>query len=460
MPEFGAQARSSVRRLRTRGLDPLVIVSAVVVLLTGGFAAVTFAHPGYGRVQSPRNVTFSAALRDCPATGSGTSIRVGSLGSGTAGILTRQGAGPAKQSGVVHPSQTTDIPAGGQQQSVVVSGPAAAGIAVGAYGTGPLAGSRCLEPTSDYWFTGLGAASTHDSIIEINNPADTKAEVEINRYSSRAGAAPVLDDRVLAPHSSLSIDLFKDSPQYGVFAIDATVVQGQASVAVLDQAQIPGQSALSEWLVPQNKPLTTVTLLGVPQAARQTLTVANPGGAQVTATIRLITKSSTFAPPKFTGIAVPGTGVATADLSSILAGAKDVVGIEVDAPSPITASLASIVGNDLAITGADPLLTAEGGTVLPDGTKTVVLGAAATAGSVNVIARDASGHVVFRRAVAVTTSGATAVGIPGSASLVQIQTNKISLRAAVLVTGKGAVVVPIGRVIRVSSVPYVRPGVG
>jgi hypothetical protein len=265
---------------------------------------------------------------------------------------------------------------------------------------------------------------------------------------------------VLAPHSSLSIDLFKDSPQYGVFAIDAQVVRGQAWVAVLDQAQTPGQSALSDWLVPQDRPISTVTLLGVPQAARQTLTVANPSGTQLTATVRLITRTSTFAPPKFTGITVPSTGVATADLSSILAGAKDVVGIEVDAPSPITASLASIVGNDLAITGADPLLTAEGGTVLPDGSKTVVIGAAAVAGSVNVIARDASGHVILKQAVAVTTSGAVSVKVPAGTSLIQVQTNKISLRAAVLVSGNGAVVVPLGRVIRVSSVPYVRPGVG
>lgn len=448
-----------MRRLRTRGLDPLVVVSAVLVLLTGGFAALTVAHPGAGRVQSPRNVTFAAALRGCPATGSNTSIRVGSLGSGTAGILTRQGAAPAKQVGVVRPSQTTDIPAG-PQQTVAVTGPAAAGIAVGAFGTKPLAGTRCLEPTADYWFTGLGAASTHDSIIQIQNPADTPAEVLITRYSSRTAAPPVLDDRVLAPHSSLSIDLFKDSPQYGVFAIDAAVVQGQASVTVMDQVQIPGQSALSDWLVPQDRPINTVTLLGVPQAARQTLTVANPSGAQITATVRLITKTSTFAPPRFGGITVPGTGVATADLSSILAGAKDVVGIEVDAPAPITASLASIVGNDLAITGADPLLTAEGGTVVPDGTKTVVIGAASVTGSVNVIARDASGHVIFKRAVAVTTSGAVSVSLPGNTSLVQLQTNKIGLRAAVLVSGNGAVVVPIGRVIRVSSVPYVRPGVG
>ena len=188
MPEFGAQARSSVRRLRTRGLDPLVVISAILVLLTGGFAALTFAHPGSGRAQSPRNVTFSAALRGCPATGSGSSIRVGSLGSGTAGILARQGATPARQVGTVHPSRTTDIPANGQQQFVAVTGPAAAGISVGSFGTKPLAGTRCPEPANSYWFTGLGAASTHDSIIQIQNPADTPAEVQITRYSSRIGA--------------------------------------------------------------------------------------------------------------------------------------------------------------------------------------------------------------------------------------------------------------------------------
>ncbi|BBH16516.1 hypothetical protein Back2_08030 [Nocardioides baekrokdamisoli] len=460
MSEFETVARSSVRRLRTRGLDPLVVISALLVLATIGFAAVTLAHPGSGRMQGPRNVSFSGALRGCPSTASGTSIRVGSLGTGTGGILTRQGSAPPTQAGVVHPSQTTDIPAGGQPRAVVVTGPAAAGLAVGAFGTGPLSGTRCLEPSSDYWFTGLGAASTHDSIIEIDNPADTGAEVVITRYSSRTAAQPVVDDRVLAPHSSVSIDLFKDSPQYGVFAIHAAVVQGQATVSVLDQAQTPGQSALSDWLIPQTAPIDTVTLLGVPHAARHTLTVANPGADQVTATIRLVTKSSMFAPAKFTGIPVPGNGVATADLSAILAGAKDVIGIEVDAPSPITASLASIVGNDLAITGADPLLTAEGGTVVPDGNKTVVIGAAAVAGSVNVIARDSSGKVVFRSAVPVTTMGAVSVTLPTSASLVQIQTNRISLRAAIVVTGNGAVVVPVGRVIRVSSVPYVRPGVG
>lgn len=460
MPEFGTVASSSVRRLRTRGLDPLALVSALLVLSTVGFAALTFAHPGSGQQRGPRNVSFSAALRGCPSTGSGTAIRVGSLGTGTGGILTRQGASPATQGGVVHPWQTTDLPATGQPQAVIVSGPAAAGLTVGVFGTGPLSGTRCLEPTSDYWFTGLGAASTHDSMIEIDNPADTQAEVLITRYSSRTAVQPAVDDRVLAPHGSVTIDLFKDSPQYGVFAIHAAVVQGQASVSVLDQAQTPGQAALSDWLIPQTAPINAVTLLGLPQASRQTLTVANPGSDQLTATIRLITRTSTFAPAKFTGLSVAGNGVATADLSAILAGAKDVIGVEVDAPSPITASLASIVGNDLAVTGADPLMTAEGGTALPDGNKTIVIGAASVAGSVNVIARDASGTVVFKRAVAVTTMGAVSVQLPGNSSLVQIQTNKIGLRAAVVVTGNGAVVVPVGRVIRVSSVPYVRPGLG
>ena len=446
--------------LRTRGIDPLAIISALLVIATLGFAALTVAHPGSGRQQGPRNVFFSAALRSCPATGSGTAIRVGSLGSGTGGILVRQGATPVAQGGVVHPSQTTDVPANGQPRAITVNGPAAAGLAVGVFGTSPLSGTRCLEPTSDYWFTGLGAASTHDSIVELDNPADTQAEVLITRYSSRTAVAPTVDDRVLAPHTTVTIDLFKDSPQYGVFAIHAAVVQGQASVSVLDQAQTPGQSALSDWLIPQATPIAAVTLLGLPQASRQTLTVANPGADQLTATIRLITKTSTFAPAKFTGLSVAGNGVASADLSKILSGAKDVVGIEVDAPSPITASVASIVGHDLVIAGADPLLTAEGGTVLPDGNKTIIIGAASVAGSVNVIARDVSGIVVFRRVVAVTTMGAVSVGLPGNASLVQIQTNKIGLRAAVMVTGNGAVVVPVGRVIRVSSVPYVRPGLG
>ena len=460
MARFGSDDSSSVRRLRTTGLDPLVVISAIVVLAMLVFALLTFAHPGSGRVQGPRNVSFSAALRGCPAGGSDTVVRVGSLGTGTGAILTRQGGAPAAQTGVVHPSQVTDVPGNGQPNAVSVNGPAAAGLVVGVIGTKPLTGARCTEPASDYWFTGLGAASTHDSIVEIDNPADTQAEVQITTYSSRPSVLPSADDRVLSPHSSLTIDLFQDNPQYGVFAIHAAVVRGQASVSVLDQLQTPGQSAISEWLVPQSTPINAVTLFGVPSSSRQTLTVANPGTDQLTATVRLITKSAIFAPAKFAGIDVPGNGVATADLGKVLAGAKDVIGIEVDASSPITASLASVVGNDLAVTGADPLLTAEGGVVLPDGDKTMVIGAASVAGSVTVIARDASGVVVAKRAVPVTTGGAVAVGLPSTAVLVQIQTNKIQLRAAVVVTGDGAVVIPVGRVIRVSSVPYVRPGVG
>lgn len=449
-----------MRRLRTRGLDPLVAVSALLVIATLGFAALTFDHPGSGRVQGPRAVPFSGALRGCPSMGSGASIRVGSLGTGTGGILLRQGTRPAAQSGVVQPWRTTDIAANGQPGVVTVDGPAAAGLLVGTFGTAPMAGSRCLEPTSDYWFTGLGASSTHDSFIEVVNPADTPAEVMLTRYSSKAATQPVVDDRVVAPRSSVSIDLFKDSPQYGVFAIHADVVQGQAAVSVLDQVQTPGQAAVSDWLVPQGTPANTVTLLGVPSAAQQTLTVANPGPDQITATVKLITRSSTFAPAKFAGLSVPGNSVATADLSAILAGAKDVVGIEVDAPSAITASLASALGNDQSFTGADPLITSEGGAVAPDGTKTVVLGTASAAASVNVIARDASGRIVFKRAVPVNPAAAVSVALPGNATLVQILMKGIGVRAAVVVTGKGAVVIPVSRVIRLSSVPYVRPAVG
>lgn len=460
MARFGPDVTSSVRRLRTRGLDPLVLVSAVLVVAMLGFALLTFAHPGSGRVAGPRNVSFSAALRGCPASAGGTVVRVGSLGTGTGAILTRQGTAPATPGGTVRPGQSVDIPGNGGPHTVSVTGPAAAGLVVGMVGTSPLVGTRCTEPASDYWFTGLGAASTHDSIVEIDNPADTQAEVVVTTYSSRGSVAPSDDDRVLAPHSSLRIDMFQDKPQYGVFAIHAAVVQGQASVSVLDQAQTPGQAALGGWLAPQAMPINVVSLFGIPSGSRQTLTVANPGSDQITATVRLITKTSTFAPARFAGIAVPGTGVATADLGKILAGAKDVLGIEVDAPSPITASLSAVVNNGLAITGADPLLTAEGGVVLPAGDKTLVIGAASVAGSVNVIARDASGAIVAKRVVPVSPIGAASVSLPANAVLVQIQTNRIQVRAAVVVTGNGAVVIPVGRVIRVSTVPYVRPGLG
>ena len=458
MPRFRPIAAASVRRSRTRGLDPLIVVSALLVIATVALAALTFAHPGTGSVGGPTNVAFSSAVRGCPATGS--TIRVGSLGTGTGPILVRQGSAAPVRSGVVRPGQTTDIVGSAGPRTVTVDGAGAAGLSVGTFGTNPLSGSRCTEPSSDYWFTGLGASSTHDSVVEIDNPADTMARVELTTYASGVSVAPpVVDDRVLAPRSRAVIDLFKTNPEYGVYAVHAAVQQGRALVSVLDQSQTPGQPALSDWMIPQFAPLATVTLLGVVPGSGQTLSVVNPGGNQLTAVVRLITKTATFAPAKFNGVTVPGNGVATADLGAILGGAKDVVGIEIDAPTPVVASLATVAGNDLAYTGADPVLAGEGGAVLPDGAKTVVLGGASVAGPVTVIARDASGQIVFRRSVQVTTVGGVSVGLPANAVLLQIQTNRVSLRAAVVVTGNGAIVVPVGRVIRISSVPFIRPGV-
>ena len=111
-----------------------------------------------------------------------------------------------------------------------------------------------------------------------------------------------------------------------------------------------------------------------------------------------------FTPADFNGVKVPGGGVGAVDISRLLAGAKDVMGLEIDAPSPVTAGLSTMVGNDVAFTGADPLLGSEGATVLPDGDKSVAIGTASASGAVTVVAYDASGRVVLTRSVRVSSA--------------------------------------------------------
>jgi hypothetical protein len=157
---------------------------------------------------------------------------------------------------------------------------------------------------------------------------------------------------------------------------------------------------------------------------------------------------------------VPPESATQVSLSSVLgsAAAQDAVGLEVRASGPVSATLRSLVGGDLAHTTAGPALRSGTSVVLPPGDKQLVLAGASGVGAVSVVARSASGKALDRSRAEVRPGQGALVDVPPGTALLSVTPERASVHAAVVVTGAGAAVVPLADPVLNGLVPDVRPG--
>jgi hypothetical protein len=154
----------------------------------------------------------------------------------------------------------------------------------------------------------------------------------------------------------------------------------------------------------------------------------------------------------------PGS-VARVSLSKLLPkdALDDAVGLVVTSPAPLTATVRSFVDGDLSNSVPGEPVTSS--TVLtPTGRKQVVLAGATTAGTVTVVATDASGNQVAKRLVDVVADRGYTVSLPDRTTLVEVTSEATSVVGVVMVTGDGAAVLPLTQLVTDSLVAQVRPG--
>jgi hypothetical protein len=459
MSQMTPGRRQSGRRVR---LDTTTLLAVLLPLVTVGALLLVRSEVPTGESQSPTRTRLASATIVCPSALPGAPAAYLSTDSKGArgGVDVR--VGDKKSTSRLAEGEVTTVKGTGP---VVVDGKddLAPGLVGARFGGRQLAVSTCPATSPGEWFTGVGAAVRHDSVLELVNPDAGQAIADVTVYG---GTGPVDVPRLrgvsVPGHSSIRLDLGQVAPRRGELALQVVTSRGRLSASVLDSSDELGRGQASQdWLPSQQEPATDSYLLGLGTGSGgRLLTLANGGDDEVRAQVKFVSEDSVFAPEGIDEVRVPPQGVARVSLTTALrsAIADGVVGLEVTSSQPVTATLRTFADGDLSHAVAGPPIRRGTSVIVPTGAKRLVLAGARGVGSVTVVSRTDAGKQLDQSRADLRPGRGTVVTLPPRASLVSVVPQGTSVTGSVVVAGQGTAVIPLVDPIASGLVPDVRPG--
>jgi hypothetical protein len=446
----GATAPGRRGIVRRHKVDALVVLGMLLpVTVAGAFAVIDGTDPKPLPAAPPSAARLTNASVVCAAASSSSAgdvvvSRVPRMKGGEVAVRVAEGHAvdlaerkPVKvESGGLAQVQTDG--------DVVVTGNDAAAPGLVAGRTGPArAAAECRPPTFDEWYVGLGAAANQSSTIELANPDDGPAVVEIALYG-RHGPGPIEEADLhgirVAGHQVMRLDLSKVTPRRGTLAAHVTVVRGRVATTVRHTYDPLGRGTPRiDFLPAQAAPATDNLLLGVPADVPGEVHLFNPGADEVRATVRVVTDTAVFTPAGLEDVVIPAGAVRQVALSAVLTkkAADGALGLEIESAQPLVASV-RLVGDDLGLVAPSTTIAHDQPvtSVVPEGPKSLVLGGATRAGVVLVTAVDAHGKVLLdEQRVEVGAGRGHRLKLPDAAVLVTVEARNTPIAGTIMLTG-------------------------
>ena len=460
--------RTAARRSR---LNLTMVLAVALPLLTVAVLLLVRPDAQPATSYAPTRTTLTTATLVCPAAMSGAPEVALTTVSDDVDSQVRVGLGAEAADADLRTGRVTSVDRG---EAVAISGEdeAAPGLVAGRSGGDEQAVASCLPPAATRWFTGVGAGATHRSILELTNPDSGSALADVTVYG-RDGVvdAPRLHGVSVPGASSVRLDLSKLVPRTDDLALEVVTARGRVGAAVLDRIdQVGSAPATQDWMSGQSAPAEDNVLLGLaPGTGRRTLVIANPGSDEVRAELRIIDTESVFAPDGVDEIRVPPQSVVRIPVTAIVdqAVSQDAIGLSITASGPVTASVRSLVREDLSLAGAGTSFDTEATVVLPEADdkgrgaaeRQVVLGDATRAGTVTVVARAADGSTLKKTTAEVVPDRGVVVAVPPGTRLLSVAPARTSVTGSVVTSSSaGASVLSLTVPVRNGLVPHVRPG--
>lgn len=447
-----------VRRQRGRRIDNTALVALGLIGVMALALLLDRQHEWEQPTLAAKSSAPTAATVVCPGKPKAGTDQVAVTnavdGSGEV-TLSGPGAGKGAEA-TVGSGKVTTVPSKPGPVVVRAGKEVAPGLVAGRSTAKPLAATGCVPPQAEAWFPGVGAGATHNSILELTNPNSGAATVDISLYDEK-GVVPVPEELrgvAIPGNTTRSFDLLHVIPRTGDLSLKTTVVRGQAGVMVRDRAvALETQAASEDYFPGQSTPSETNLLVGYPNSsASRTLTVVNPGDAQVSAELRLLTPKNVLTPEGAPKISVPPHGQASVDVTKLLGKntAGDAYGVEIVASGPVATAMRSVDGGDVAITTATEAVSEATAVVVPAGPavgkkRVVIAGPVAKTGSsgtVEVIPVTAKGKALKARSVKVGPGVGAEIEVPADVALIRLAPQGVEVTAAVVMSGDGDAVVP------------------
>lgn len=320
-------------------------------------------------------------------------------------------------------------------------GPAAPGLVAGR--DDALALGECRPPSYDEWLVGTGASARYATVVELVNPDDGEAVVDLAIHTG-AGLVeePALRGLQVPARSVRRIDLAKVAPRSGTFAAHLSVIRGRVTATAVNQLDELGRGRVtSDYLPSVAGPTDDGVILGLPDQRTGTLlALANPGDDQVRVTVRLVTEDTVFTPTGAPEITLEPQSSRSVSLQGLLSqeNAQGVVGLQVEATAPIVSSLRLQSRGDLVLLAPVVDVDEPTAAVLPTGDKTLVLGRATGTGVIQVVSYDARGAEITDKRVEVGPGRAATLALPRAAVLVTVEPRNTLIAGVVTVPGTGS----------------------
>lgn len=332
---------------------------------------------------------------------------------------------------------------------------------------GPGSATACTPPTPERWFTGVGAAAEHFSVLTLVNPDKGPAVADVTVLDGRGVVdVPALRGLRVPGGRSASFDLADVAPSRDALALRVSVSRGRLGASVVDVIDPVGRPApVHEWLPAQPTPAESSYIVGLGAApglpgASRVLAVANPGASEVRVDLKLVSRGSEFTPAGVEELSLAPESVQEIDLGRILRGrvAEDVQALRLEATGPVTASLRTRTPDDLVLAVAGPRVESAAGVAMPPGSKRVVVAGATAPGVVIVQAWDADGDEVVReRRVEIDPATSGGIRLPDDAVLALVRLQRTSATVSVELTDGGLSVLPLDQLVTTRRLPDVRP---
>ena len=330
------------RGLRAR-LNLTAVLAVLLPALTIG--ALALVRPASVDVSTypPRETGLNLSILTCPSSLDDTGDVSVASATGLAGQVEVTQSGAASTTEVDVPAdRPATADAGSRGLTVRGVDDMAPGLLASRQGEGPAAVS-CRAPVSEQWFTGLGAAARHSSVLELVNPDPGPAVADITVIGARGPVdAPSLRGITVPGGRSLRLDLAQEIPMRGELSAHVVVSRGRLGVYAADTFDELGRGdAGTDWLAAQ-EPGVDLLMLGLPTGTgTRSLVVANDGVDEARVVIRVVTKDSAFRPEGLDDVTVPPGSVTRVPLSAILGAAvrDGALGVQVESTHPVTATL-------------------------------------------------------------------------------------------------------------------------
>ena len=247
---------------RRGGLTSTAILGLLLPALTVGMLLLVQPHAAGRRAPvRPRPTTLNSASVACPSAPDGAGAAYVATGQpDVRGEVSVTAAG--KESSVpVSSGRVSRMPGAGP---VVAEGEGdlAPGLIGARFGDRRLAAVDCPQPAPETWFTGVGAGTRHNSVLELTNPDAGPAVADVT-VLARTGEVTADDLRgVTVPgNDSVRLDLSKAVPRRSELALRVVVSRGRLAPTLLDEipearrpAPHPGLAAAAAGARPEERP--------------------------------------------------------------------------------------------------------------------------------------------------------------------------------------------------------------